>query len=399
MILVHVEVERNIKTVAEDRHNRKKGVIVVELDQFRYKISGFEKPMEQIKKSLDLENKKKRIEELEADMEAPGFWDNTEKSQHAMKELKMLKSSFEKYNELEQGLEDAKTLIEMADEENDASLIPEVENEINSFEEKLENLRIETLLSGEYDKDNAILTLHAGAGGTEACDWCQMLFRMYTRWAEANGYTTQTLDYLEGEEAGIKSVTIEVSGDNAYGHLKSEHGVHRLVRISPFNAAGKRQTSFVSCDVMPDIDEDVDIEINDDDLRIDTYRSSGAGGQHINKTSSAIRITHIPTGIVVQCQNERSQHQNKDKAMQMLKAKLYLMKQQENAEKTSDIRGDVKDINFGNQIRSYVLQPYTMVKDHRTNKDIGNAQSVLDGNINPFINAYLNWVNTGKKAD
>ena len=332
-------------------------------------------------------------------MEAPGFWDNTEKSQHAMKELKTLKSSFEKYNELEQGLEDAKTLIEMADEENDASLIPEVENEINSFEEKLENLRIETLLSGEYDKDNAILTLHAGAGGTEACDWCRMLFRMYTRWAEANGYTTQTLDYLEGEEAGIKSVTIEVSGDNAYGHLKSEHGVHRLVRISPFNAAGKRQTSFVSCDVMPDIDEDVDVEINDDDLRIDTYRSSGAGGQHINKTSSAIRITHIPTGIVVQCQNERSQHQNKDKAMQMLKAKLYLMKQQENAEKTSDIRGDVKDINFGNQIRSYVLQPYTMVKDHRTNKDIGNAQSVLDGNINPFINAYLNWVNTGKKAD
>ena len=241
--------------------------------------------------------------------------------------------------------------------------------------------------------------MHAGAGGTEACDWCQMLFRMYTRWAEANGYTTQTLDYLEGEEAGIKSVTIEVSGDNAYGHLKSEHGVHRLVRISPFNAAGKRQTSFVSCDVMPDIDEDVDVEINDDDLRIDTYRSSGAGGQHIKKTSSAIRITHIPTGIVVQCQNERSQHQNKDKAMQMLKAKLYLMKQQENAEKTSDIRGDVKDINFGNQIRSYVLQPYTMVKEHRTNKDIGNAQSVLDGNINPFINAYLNWVNTGKKAD
>ena len=253
----------------------------------------------------------------------------------------------------------------------------------------LEALR--SIRSGECD--------FALAGGTESCDWCQMLFRMYTRWAEANGYTTQTLDYLEGEEAGIKSVTIEVSGDNAYGHLKSEHGVHRLVRISPFNAAGKRQTSFVSCDVMPDIDEDVDIEINDDDLRIDTYRSSGAGGQHINKTSSAIRITHIPTGIVVQCQNERSQHQNKDKAMQMLKAKLYLMKQQENAEKTSDIRGDVKDINFGNQIRSYVLQPYTMVKDHRTNKDIGNAQSVLDGNINPFINAYLNWVNTGKKAD
>ena len=399
MTFVLAEAVKNIKIAAADRRNRERGTVVVELDQYKYKISGYEQPMAQIKQSLDLENKKKRIEELEADMEAPGFWDNTEKSQNAMKELKALKSSFEKYDELERGLEDAKTLIEMADEENDASLIPEVENELSVFEEKLETLRIETLLSGEYDKDNAILTLHAGAGGTEACDWCQMLLRMYTRWAEANGYATQTLDYLEGEEAGIKSVTVEISGDNAYGHLKSEHGVHRLVRISPFNAAGKRQTSFVSCDVMPDIDENIDIEINEDDLRIDTYRSSGAGGQHINKTSSAIRITHIPTGIVVQCQNERSQHQNKDKAMQMLKAKLYMMKQQENAEKTSDIRGDVKDINFGNQIRSYVLQPYTMVKDHRTNKEIGNAQSVLDGNINPFINAYLNWLNTGKAQE
>ena len=243
------------------------------------------------------------------------------------------------------------------------------------------------------------MSLHAGAGGTESCDWAAMLYRMYTRWADDKGYSVEVLDSLDGEEAGIKSVTFQVNGENAYGYLKNEKGVHRLVRISPFNAAGKRQTSFVSCDVMPDIKQDIDIEIADDDIRIDTYRSSGAGGQHINKTSSAIRITHIPTGIVVQCQNERSQHQNKDKAMQMLKAKLYLMKQQENAEKTSDIRGDVKDINFGNQIRSYVLQPYTMVKDHRTNKDIGNAQSVLDGNINPFINAYLNWVNTGKKAD
>jgi len=362
---------------------------VVELDQYRYRLSGYDKPLAEIKKALDLDNKKKRIEELEADMEAPGFWDDTDKSQKAMKELKSLKDAFEKYDELEQSVEDIKVLIEMAEEENDQSLLPDIESEVTSFEEKLENLRIETILSGEYDKNNAILTLHAGAGGTESCDWCQMLFRMYTRWAESKGYTTQTIDYLEGEEAGIKSVTIEISGENAYGHLKSEHGVHRLVRISPFNAAGKRQTSFVSCDVMPDIDEDIDIQINDDDLRIDTYRSSGAGGQHINKTSSAIRITHLPTGIVVQCQNERSQHQNKDKAMQMLKAKLYLLKQQENAEKTSDIRGDIKDINFGSQIRSYVLQPYTMVKDHRTNKEIGNAQSVLDGNIDPFINAYL----------
>ena len=362
---------------------------MVELDQFRYKISGFEKPMEQIKKSLDLENKKKRIEELEADMEAPGFWDNTEKSQHAMKELKTLKSSFEKYNELEQGLEDAKTLIEMADEENDASLIPEVENEINSFEEKLEDLRIETLLSGEYDKDNAILTLHAGAGGTEAMDWTGMLYRMYSRWAEKKGYELEVLDYLEGDVAGIKGVTFEVKGENAYGYLRSEKGVHRLVRISPFNAAGKRQTSFASCDVIPDIEEDIDIEINEDELRIDTYRSSGAGGQHINKTSSAIRITHLPTGIVVQCQNERSQHMNKDKAMQMLKSKLLLLKQQEQAEKMSDIRGEVSDINFGNQIRSYVMQPYTMVKDHRTNAEISNVGAVMDGNIDPFINAYL----------
>ena len=372
---------------------------MVELDQYRLKIAGFAKPMEQIKVSLDLDNKQKRIQELEASMEAPGFWDDPDKSQVTMKELKGLKSSFEKYKELEQGIEDANTLIEMAEEENDTSLVPDIENEVTTVETKLEELRIETLLSGEYDKNNAILTLHAGAGGTESCDWCQMLYRMYTRWADANGYTTETLDYLEGEETGIKSVTIEISGENAYGHLKSEHGVHRLVRISPFNAAGKRQTSFVSCDVMPDIDTNIDIEINEDDLRIDTYRSSGAGGQHINKTSSAIRITHLPTGIVVQCQNERSQHQNKDKAMQMLKAKLYLLKQQENEQKSSDIRGDVKDINFGSQIRSYILQPYTMVKDHRTNKDIGNAQSVLDGNINPFINAYLNWISTGKTED
>lgn len=372
---------------------------MVELDQYRYKLAGYDKPLENIRQALDLDNKKKRIEELEADMEAPGFWDDTDKSQKAMKELKGLKDAFEKYDELTQSLEDVKVLIEMAEEENDTSLLPDIESEVTSFEEKLESLRIDTILSGEYDKCNAILTLHAGAGGTESCDWCQMLFRMYTRWAERKGYQVQTIDYLEGEEAGIKSVTIEIRGENAYGHLKSEHGVHRLVRISPFNAAGKRQTSFVSCDVMPDINQDIDIEINDDDLRIDTYRSSGAGGQHINKTSSAIRITHLPTGIVVQCQNERSQHQNKDKAMQMLKAKLYLLKEAENAENLSGIRGDVKDINFGSQIRSYVLKPYKMVKDNRTNKEVANAGSVLDGNIDPFINAYLTWISTGKTEE
>lgn len=240
------------------------------------------------------------------------------------------------------------------------------------------------------------MTLHAGAGGTESCDWASMLYRMYLRWADRQGFTTEVLDYLDGDEAGIKSVTFQVNGENAYGYLKSEKGVHRLVRISPFNAAGKRQTSFVSCDVMPDIEEDVDIEINQDDLKIDTYRSSGAGGQHINKTSSAVRITHLPTGIVVQCQNERSQFQNKDKAMQMLKAKLYLLKQQENEKKLSGIQGELTEIGWGNQIRSYVMQPYTMVKDHRTNEESGNVDAVMNGNIDNFINAYLKWVALGK---
>ena len=330
-------------------------------------------------------------------MEAPGFWDDPDKSQQIMKELKSLKDSFTNYEDLETGIEDAKTLIEIADEENDVELVPEIEAEVERLEEKLDSLRISTLLSGEYDKDNAILTLHAGAGGTESCDWASMLMRMYLRWAEKKGFSTSIIDYLDGEEAGVKSVTIEITGENAYGYLKSEKGVHRLVRISPFNAAGKRQTSFVSCDVMPDLEDTIDIEINDDDLRIDTYRSSGAGGQHINKTSSAIRITHLPTGVVVQCQSERSQHQNKDKAMQMLKAKLYILKEQENAEKVSDIRGDIKDINFGSQIRSYVLQPYTMVKDTRTSAESSNAQAVLDGNIDIFISAYLKFINTANK--
>ncbi len=325
-------------------------------------------------------------------MEAPNFWDDTETSQKKMKELKSYKDDVEVYCQLETSYEDIETLIEMGYEENDASIIPEIEEELNSLKESYEQLRIKTLLSGEYDHNDAILSLHAGAGGTESCDWAAMLFRMYSRWASDKGYQIEVLDSLDGDEAGIKSITFQISGENAYGYLKSEKGVHRLVRISPFNAAGKRQTSFVSCDVMPDIEDNIDIEIADDDIRIDTYRSSGAGGQHINKTSSAIRITHLPTGIVVQCQNERSQHMNKDKAMQMLKAKLYLLKQEENAKKAADIRGDVTEIGWGNQIRSYVLQPYTMVKDHRTNEETGNADSVLDGKIDIFINAYLKYV-------
>lgn len=331
-------------------------------------------------------------------MEAPGFWDDPDRSNKRMKELKNMKDTVEGFRKLETQYDDILTLIEMGYEEEDASLIPEIRGELNEFIGELEGLRIGILLSGEYDKNNAILKLNAGAGGTESCDWCSMLYRMYTRWAERKGFSLEVLDYLDGDEAGIKSVTFQVNGINAYGYLKSEKGVHRLVRISPFNAQGKRQTSFVSLDVMPDIEEDLDVEIDEKDLRIDTYRSSGAGGQHINKTSSAIRITHIPTGTVVQCQNERSQFQNKDKAMQMLKAKLYLLKQEANVEKLSDIRGEVKDIAWGNQIRSYVLQPYKLVKDLRTEVESGNADAVLDGALDPFINGYLKWMSVqGRK--
>ena len=334
-----------------------------------------------------------RIEELEMEMQAPGFWDDPDKSNQKMREVKNLKDVVETMDNLQSQYEDILTLIDMGYEDNDPSIIPDIEEELNAFKTTFEEIRIRTLLSGEYDKNNAILKLNAGAGGTESCDWCSMLYRMYTRWAERKGFAIEVIDYLDGDEAGIKSVTFQINGENAYGYLKSEKGVHRLVRISPFNAQGKRQTSFVSLDVMPEIEEDVDVEIRDEDIRIDTYRSSGAGGQHINKTSSAIRITHFPTGIVVSCQNERSQHMNKDKAMQMLKAKLYLLKKEENAEKLSDIRGDVKEIGWGNQIRSYVLQPYTMVKDHRTGEESGNVDAVLDGAIDPFINAYLRWIN------
>ncbi len=326
-------------------------------------------------------------------MESPGFWDDVDESQKVMKELKGLKGTIEEFESIKTSYEDIETLIEMAEEESDEELVSEIQEASDSFKASFEDFRIKTLLSGEFDANNAVVTIHAGTGGTESCDWSEMLYRMFTRWCNKKGFSVEILDYLDGEEAGIKSVTFQVNGYNAYGYLKSEKGVHRLVRISPFNAAGKRQTSFASVDVMPELDDNIEIEINDDDLKIDTYRSSGAGGQHVNKTESAIRITHIPTGVVVQCQNERSQHSNKDKAMKMLMSKLYLIKQQENLDKISDIRGEVTDNGWGSQIRSYVLQPYTMVKDHRTSQEIGNAQSVLDGYIDPFINAYLKWIN------
>ena len=369
---------------------------VVELDQMKSEILSYEKPLAEVKASLDLDAKEKRIEELQMDMEAPGFWDDPDRSNMKMKELKNLKDVVDECTKLTTQYEDILTLIEMGYEENDDFMIPEIRAELDEFISEYEELRISTLLSGEYDKDNAILKLNAGAGGTESCDWCGMLYRMYTRWAERKGFSIDVLDFLDGDEAGIKSVTFQVNGVNAYGYLKSEKGVHRLVRISPFNAQGKRQTSFVSLDVMPDIEEDLDVEIDEKDLRIDTYRSSGAGGQHINKTSSAIRITHIPTGTVVTCQNERSQFQNKDKAMQMLKAKLYLLKQEANVEKLSDIRGEVKEIGFGNQIRSYVLQPYKLVKDLRTDVETGNVDAVLDGALDPFMNGYLKWLSMGQ---
>ena len=283
-------------------------------------------------------------------MEEPGFWDEPEQSTRMVRESKNLKDEVDTYRALEQQYEDIQVMIQMGYEENDSSLIPEIEEMLEQFKETLENMRMKLLLSGEYDSNNAILRLNAGAGGTESCDWCSILYRMYCRWAESKGFKAHVLDFLDGEEAGIKSVTVQIDGENAYGYLRSEHGVHRLVRISPFNSAGKRQTSFVSCDVMPNIEEDIDIEVNPDDIRVDTYRSSGAGGQHINKTSSAIRITHFPTGIVVTCQNERSQFQNKEKAMQMLKAKLLMVKQEEQAAKAAGIRGDVKDIGWARYV-------------------------------------------------
>ncbi len=369
---------------------------MLELDELKAQMKTYEEPMQQMRSSLDLDNKEKRIEELERTMAEPGFWENPENAQKLQKELGSLRNGIEAYSKLENLYEETLMMIDMANEDEDESVLPDIRSDMDAFREDFESMRIRTLLSGPYDANDAIVTLHSGAGGTEACDWCGMLYRMYSRWIDKKGLSMEILDSLDGDEAGIKSITFQVNGENAYGLLKSEMGIHRLVRISPFNAAGKRQTSFVSCDVMPDIEEDVDIEVKDEDIRIDTYRSSGAGGQHINKTSSAIRITHFPTGIVVTCQNERSQFQNKDKAMQMLKARLLMLKMEENREKAAGIRGEVKEIGWGSQIRSYVFQPYTMVKDLRTGQETGNVQAVMDGDLDPFIDAYLKWDSLGR---
>jgi len=314
-----------------------------------------------------------------------------EEAQKVMQRVKQLKDKVAEFDALVGKFDDVFTLVELGMEEDDDSVYDEAQKLAKVFMDTYEELRVATLLSGEYDANNAIVTLHSGAGGTEACDWVSMLYRMYCRWAEKRGYSLEVLDYLDGEEAGIKSVTIQINGDKAFGYLKSEKGVHRLVRISPFDSSGRRHTSFASCDVMPELDDDVNVEINLDELKIDTYRSSGAGGQHVNTTDSAIRITHVPTNIVVQCQNERSQHKNKDRAMKMLKAKLFELRQSEQADKLAGMRGEVKDIGWSSQIRSYVFHPYNLVKDHRTNAEMGNLQAVMDGSIDTFMNAYLVW--------
>ena len=372
---------------------------MVVLDQMKSELVAQDETLKEVVASLDLDNKKKIIEELSREMEEPTFWDDAQRANKKTKQLKNLQDIVETAASLIKSHDDILELIDMGNEEegDDEELAAEVRSDLDDFTEKLERVRIGNLLTGEYDNCNAILKLSAGAGGTESCDFASMLFRMYSKWAEKRGFTLSVLDELPGDEAGIKNIDFEITGENAYGYLKGEKGVHRLVRISPFNAQGKRQTSFVSCDVMPDIEDDIDIEIKDDDLRIDTYRSSGAGGQHINKTSSAVRITHLPTGIVVSCQNERSQFQNKDKAMQMLKAKLLMLKQEENMEKLAGIRGEVKDVNFGSGDRSYFLQPYTMVSDKRSGEKITDALGVLDGDLDRLINAYLKWLATGGK--
>nr|PZN10438.1 MAG: peptide chain release factor 2 [Caldicoprobacter oshimai] len=338
---------------------------------------------------FDISGCEHRIKELEQSMNDPEFWNDLERSQKVNREIKALKNKVERYKKLWSKIEDLEVLIELALEEQDYSVTDEVSSSLRQLDKEVNAFNMETLLNGPYDRNNAIVSLHAGAGGTEAMDWVAMLFRMYTRWCEDKGYEVKVLDMLPGEEAGIKSVTFHVIGPNAYGYLRCERGVHRLVRISPFDASGRRHTSFASVDVMPELEDDTEIEIRPEDLRIDTYRASGAGGQHVNKTESAVRITHLPTGIVVQCQNERSQIQNRETAMKMLKARLLELKEREHEEKLRQLKGEVKKIEWGSQIRSYVFHPYNLVKDHRTGVETGNIQAVMDGELDQFINAYL----------
>ena len=362
---------------------------MLQFEELKLKLEALAPQIEDLAESIGLAQLKRQADELDAQAAAPGFWDDMETAKKVTQKTAIIKGKIDNYEKLHTEYQDTLTLIELANEEEDLSLLEECTEGIERIEKSMEAQRLATLLSGEYDSKNAILTFHAGAGGTEAQDWASMLYRMYTHWAESHGFQYNILDYLDGDEAGIKSASIEIVGENAYGYLKGEAGVHRLVRISPFDASGRRHTSFSALEVIPEIDEDTEVEIRPEDIKMDVFRSSGAGGQHINKTSSAVRLTHIPTGIVVACQNERSQFQNRDKAMAMLKSKLVEIKEREHLDKIDDIKGTQMKIEWGSQIRSYVFMPYTLAKDTRTGYETGNIQAVMDGDIDGFINAYL----------
>ncbi len=362
---------------------------VIEYDAYKQKLLALEPTLKELEQALNIESARKELSELQIETEQEGFWNDVERSQRIAQKIKRLENKIKKYDHLVSDWEDTLTLCEMAQEEDDASQLSEVAQGYETLEKEVSDRRLAALLTGEYDANNAILTFHAGAGGTEAQDWTEMLYRMYTRWADRHGFTYQLLDYEDGDEAGIKSASILIEGDNAYGYLKSENGVHRLVRVSPFDANARRQTSFSALEVMPEIEDDGEIEIRPEEIEMQVFRSSGAGGQHINKTSSAVRLIHLPTGVVVSCQTERSQFQNRDNCMKMLRAKLAEMKAQQHAEKISDIKGVQMKIEWGSQIRSYVFMPYTLVKDTRTGFETGNIQNVMDGDIDGFINAYL----------
>lgn len=362
---------------------------MVQFEELRLELERTKPEIDDLADALGLKAMESEIQQLENRATEPGFWDDMEKSQVILQRTSALKGKVEGYNSLVAKYEDALALIELANEDEDLSLLEEAQSEVDAIKESLEKQRLQTLLTGEYDSKNAILTFHAGSGGTEAQDWAEMLYRMYNRWAEKMGFKVKTLDYLDGDEAGLKSAVILIEGLNAYGYLKSEAGVHRLVRVSPFDSSGRRHTSFSSLEVMPEIDDNIQIDINPEDIKMDVYRASGAGGQKVNKTSSAVRLTHIPTGIVVACQVERSQHQNREVAMKMLMSKLMEIKEREHLDKIEDIKGVQKEITWGSQIRSYVFMPYTLVKDHRTSFETGNISAVMDGDIDGFINAYL----------
>ena len=367
---------------------------MLQLEELKLEFENLKSQIKDLAEAIGINNVDEKLKILEKKSAQPDFWDDIKNSNKILQKISELKSKQQKYYKLLSLYNDTNVLIDLAKEEKDENLLEEIQNNLNLIKTKIEEQRLETLLNGEYDSRNAILTFHAGAGGTEAQDWVEMLYRMYCRWGERHKFKVKTLDYLDGEEAGFKSVSILVEGTNAYGYLKSEAGVHRLVRISPFDSSGRRHTSFASIEVMPEIDDDFDVEISPDDIKMDVFRASGAGGQHVNKTSSAVRLTHIPTGIIVSCQNERSQHQNREVALKMLKSKLIEIKEREHLEKIEDIKGDQKDIAWGSQIRSYIFMPYTLVKDHRTNFEIGNVNAVMDGEIDDFINAYLKYLNS-----